>query len=100
MSWPRRRRPAQAAKTNPLKPEDAQKAADALKENNADEALKNQDQAAHELDRLANDLDKAIDLAKDPREAARQLARLEEDLQAEGQDEAKKQNDAGRWPSG
>ena len=36
--------PTQAAKTNPLKPEDAQKAADALKQGDAAEALKHQDQ--------------------------------------------------------
>ena len=72
------KQPAQAAKTNPLKPEDAQKAADALKQGDADEALKNQDQEARDLDRVADELTKAIDLAKDPREAARQLARLED----------------------
>ncbi len=80
----------QAAKTNPLKPDEAEKAAEALKQNNIADALRNQDQSAKELDRLANDLDRAIDLAKDPREAARQLARLEEDLQKRLADEAKK----------
>src|SRR5205814_1085430 len=54
---------AQAAKTNPLKPDDAQKAAEALKENNTADALQKQDQSARELDRLAGDLDRAIDLA-------------------------------------
>jgi hypothetical protein len=84
---------AQAAKTNPLKPDDAQKAADELKQGEADEALKNQNQAAHELDRIADDLTKAADLAKDPKEAARQLARMEDGLKQKVQDEAKKQND-------
>ncbi|HVS34911.1 MAG TPA: hypothetical protein VMS17_04975 [Gemmataceae bacterium] len=84
---------AQIAKTNPLKPDDAQKAADNLKQGDADQALKNQDQSAKELDRIAEDLAKAIDLAKDPREAARQLARLEEGLKQRATEEAKKQND-------
>ncbi len=84
------KQPSQAAKTNPLKPEDTQKAADALKQGDADEAVKNQDQAAKELDRVADELTKAVDLAKDPREAARQLARLEESLKQRVQDELKK----------
>ena len=61
------KQPTQAAKTNPLKPEDTQKAADALKQGDANEAVKNQDQAARELDRVAEELTKAVDLAKDPR---------------------------------
>jgi hypothetical protein len=84
--------PAQAAKTNPLRPEDAQKAADALKQGDAQEALKHQDQEAHDLDRLADELAKAIDLAKDPREAARQLARLEDALKQRTQDEIQKKD--------
>jgi hypothetical protein len=88
------KQPTQAAKTNPLKPEDTQKAADALKQGDADEAVKNQDQAARELDRVADELTKAVDLAKDPREAARQLARLEETLKQRVQDELKKKDPA------
>jgi hypothetical protein len=71
---------AQAAKANPLKPDEAQKAAEALKQGNADDALRRQEQAAHALERHAADLAKAVELANDPREAARQLARLQEDL--------------------
>ncbi len=85
--------PSQAAKSNPLKPEDAQKAADALKQGDPTEALKHQDQEAHDLDRVADDLAKAIDLAKDPREAARQLARLEDALKQKAQEEMTKRND-------
>jgi hypothetical protein len=81
---------ARAAKTNPLRPDGAQKAADALKDNNLSDALRNQDKSANELDRVAHDLNRAMDLAKDPREAARQLARLEEDLQKRVAEEAKK----------
>src|SRR5207248_341140 len=84
---------AQVAKTNPLKPDDAAKAAEALKQGDLADALRNQDQAARDLDRLGNDLARAIDLAKDPREAARQLARLEDDLQRRMAEEAKKQNE-------
>jgi hypothetical protein len=88
------KQPTQAAKTNPLKPEDTQKAADALKQGDANEAVKNQDQAAKELDRVADELTKAVDLAKDPREAARQLARLEEALKQRVQDELRKKDPA------
>jgi hypothetical protein len=85
-------RPAQTAKTPPLKSEAAQKAADALKQGEANEALKQQGQAARDLERLATDLDKAIDLARDPREAARQLARLEEGLKQRVQEEVRKRD--------
>jgi hypothetical protein len=86
------RQPAQAARTNPLKPEDAQKAAEALKQGDAGEAMQRQDRAARELDRLAADLDRSIDLAKDPREAARQLARLEEGLRQRLAEETRKRD--------
>src|SRR5262249_565797 len=52
-------------------------------------ALTRQEQTAQDLDRLARDLDRAIDLARDPREAARQLARLQEDLKNRTQNEAR-----------
>jgi hypothetical protein len=71
----------EAAKASPLKSEEAERAADALKHNDVGEAVRHQDQAAGELDRLANDLDRAADLAKDPREVAHQLARVEEGMQ-------------------
>lgn len=85
--------PSQATNTDPLKPEDAQRAADALKQGDPTEALKHQDQEAHDLDRVADQLAKAIDLAKDPREAARQLARLEEAVKQKALEEITKQND-------
>src|SRR5262249_7965977 len=59
---------------------EAEKAAEALKKGEAEEALRHQDQATRELDRLTADLDRALKLSDDPREAARQLARLQEDL--------------------
>ena len=65
---------SQTAKANPLKPDDTQKAAEELKEGNPEQALNRQDLSAKELDRVAKDLERAIELAKDPREAARQLA--------------------------
>jgi hypothetical protein len=87
----------QAAKANPLKPDDAQKATEALKQGDASEAVRLQDKAARELDRVATDLDRAIDLAKDPREAARQLARIEQGLQQRTEEAQKK--DAGKPPA-
>jgi hypothetical protein len=82
--------PAKAASTDPLKPEDARQAAEDLKKGNPAEALQHQDKTAQDLDRLANALDKAIDVAKNPREAARQLARLEEGLKKKVEEEAKR----------
>jgi hypothetical protein len=82
----------QTAKTNPLKPEEAQRAAEALKQGDASEALQHQDRAATDFDQLAKNLDRAIDVAKDPREAARQLARLEEGLQKRLNEEAPKRD--------
>jgi hypothetical protein len=74
------RQPAQAARTKPLQPDEAQKAAEALKGGDAPKALQRQDRAAQELSRLADGLQRGLDLAREPREAARQLARLQEDL--------------------
>ncbi len=63
----------------------------------ADEA-ENQDQAAANLDRGADELTKAVDLAKDPRSCARQLARLGVLEMERVQDELKKVIPL-RWPS-
>jgi hypothetical protein len=83
---------AQAAQTQPLKPDDARHAAEDLKKGDAAEALKHQDQAANEMQRLARDLDRAAEQARDPKEAARQLARLQKDLQQRLADETRKNN--------
>jgi hypothetical protein len=83
---------AQTAKANPLKPEEAQRAAEALKQGDASEAVQHQDQAARDLEQLARDLDRAVDVAKDPREAAKQLARLEEGLRKQLDQEAPKRD--------
>jgi hypothetical protein len=83
---------AQAAQTQPLKPDDARKAAESLQKGDAAEAVKQQDQAANELQRLARDLDRAAEQARDPKEAARQLARLQKDLQQRLGEETKKNN--------
>jgi hypothetical protein len=83
---------AQAAQTPPLKPDDARKAVEDLKQDNTGEAVRHQEAALRDLERLARNLDKAIDLARDPKEAARQLARLEEDLRQRLKEQAAKQN--------
>lgn len=80
----------QAAQAQPLKPDEARKAAEDLKKGDAAEALKHQDQAANEMQRLARDLDRATELARDPKEAARQLARAQKDLQQRLNEEASK----------
>ncbi len=76
------RQPAQAAVTRPLKSDQAQKAAKALKEGDAEEAVQRQTQAARELDKLAADFNKAMDQARNPREAAYQILHLQDELRA------------------
>jgi hypothetical protein len=55
---------AEKAKNTPLRPEDAQKAAEALKQGEVGETLQKQDQSARELDRHADDLQKAVNTSK------------------------------------
>jgi hypothetical protein len=81
------RQPARTAQTPPLKADEARKAADALQQGNAGEAMRKQEQTAQDLDRLAAALNAAIDQANDPRQAARQLARMEADLRQRVQEE-------------
>jgi hypothetical protein len=78
----RTRQPAQAAVTSPLKSDQALKAAKALKEGDAEDTLQRQTQAARELDKLAADFNKAMDQARNPREAAYQILHLQDDLRA------------------
>lgn len=68
------------AQTQPLKPEDAEQAKAALDKGDLDEAAKQQEKARQELERLARDLEQAAANTRDPREAAKQLARLEDEL--------------------
>lgn len=71
---------SRVAQVPPLKADDADAAKDALDKGNIDEAAKQQEKARQELERLARDLEHAAAASKDPREAAKQLARLQEDL--------------------
>ncbi len=84
--------PAKVANKAPLRPEPAKQAADALKEGNVGEAVQQQDQAAKEFERAAADFDRALELARDPREAARQLVRLQDHLRKQVSDEVKKKD--------
>ena len=68
------------AQSQPLKPDGAAEAKNALDRGNLDEAMKEQEKARQELERLARDLEQAVADSRDPREAAKQLARLQEDL--------------------
>jgi hypothetical protein len=68
------------AQTQPLKPDDAAEAKNALDKGDLDEAMRQQEKAKQELDRLARELEHAAANSRDPREAAKQLARLQEDL--------------------
>ena len=72
--------PRKAAQTKPLNAEKPKEAADALDKGDANDALTKQDMTIQDLDRLAKELDNAVKLAQDPREAAHQLKRFQEDL--------------------
>jgi hypothetical protein len=85
---------ARSAKSKPLQAEEAQKAAEALKQGDSQDALRRQDQTAYDLERLANDLERAARLADDPRQAAQQLARAEEGLRQRVAEEMGKKNEA------
>jgi hypothetical protein len=85
----------QAARTGgvqPLRPDEAKQASSSLKNGDAEEAARHQERSARDLDRLADGLDRSIDLARDPREAARQLARLQDNLRQRVQDEMYRKN--------
>jgi hypothetical protein len=88
----------EAIKTKPLKTESARQAAEALQQGDAAQALQKQDQTAAELDRLAGELNKAGEQARQ-REAARQLAAKQEALRQRVTDEAQKKDPkiADRW---
>jgi hypothetical protein len=83
---------ARAADVRPLRPDDARSAADSLREGDAKLATSRQESSARDLNRLADDLDRAAEQARDPREAARQLARLQDDLRQRAQDESHRQD--------
>jgi hypothetical protein len=69
-----------AAGAPPLRPEAAQQAADALKQADVAEALQRQEQAVRDLEKGADNLAQAAELSRDPKVAARQLARLQDQL--------------------
>jgi hypothetical protein len=81
----------QAAAATPLRPEAASQAVQALREDNSGEALRFQHQNREELERLAKELDQAAERAREPREAARQLARLQEALRQSINEEGSKE---------
>jgi hypothetical protein len=85
--------PAKAAQSAPLRPDEANNAAEALKQGDAARAMSHQEQAANELDRAAADLDRAAKLSSDPKEVARQLARLQQGLQEKLNEETRTRND-------
>jgi len=74
------RQPAEIAKATPFNDADAQKAADSLAGDHPEEALGLEERTARDLERLAKDLERASDRAKEPAEAAIQLARLQQAL--------------------
>ncbi|MBY0230966.1 MAG: hypothetical protein K2W96_16900, partial [Gemmataceae bacterium] len=73
-------RTLEANRSQPLKPEDAKRAAGSLAKGEPDKAMAEQDRAARDLDKLARDLERFAEQRKDPREAAKQLAIAEENL--------------------
>jgi len=87
------------AQAPPLNPEDAAKAKEALDKGDLDEAAKQQEKFRQELERLACDLEQAAADSKDPREMARQLARLQDDLRSRVAQETKDKS-LDRLPAG
>lgn len=83
--------PARLADTAPADPEQFDKAGEKLADDKPVEAMTEQEKAARELDRLAAALERAAAARKDTKEAARQLARLEDDLRKRAQEAAKDQ---------
>jgi hypothetical protein len=84
---------APAAQTEPLKPEASGLAADALQQGKAADAIRHQDQAVNDLERLAQAFGRAAKASADPKEEARQLKRAEKALRQRVQEEAAKKND-------
>jgi hypothetical protein len=82
---------AEATKSKPLKPETARQAAEALQQGDAAQAMQKQDQTSRELDRLAGELGKAGEQARQ-RETARQLAAKQEALRQRVTEEAQKKD--------
>ncbi len=89
---------APAAHTEPSKPEMAQRALEALKQEKAGEAIPQQDQAANDLERLAQAFEQAANAPNDPKkepvqrqqfkeqgERARHLARRQRELREDVQ---------------
>jgi hypothetical protein len=73
------RQPAEKTNTKPLNPDSARQAAESLQKGEAAQAMRRQERTAQELDRMAQDLDKAGEQGRQ-REAARQLAERQEKL--------------------
>ncbi len=69
---------APAAHTEPLKPEKAQRAAEALKKEKAAEAIPQQDQAANDLERLAQAFEQAANAPTNPKKEAPQRQQFKE----------------------
>jgi len=71
---------ARAAALSPLKQQEIAKASQGLKNGELTDAVTQQEKAVLELDRLAKELENAVARSKDPREVARLLERLQEEL--------------------
>lgn len=80
------------ARTEPLKAEELQRAAEALKEGDPMEAIRHQEQAANDLERLGQALERAVQVSADPKEAARQLEEAEKALQQRVRAETEKKD--------
>ena len=77
----RSREALKVAQTAPLQPEEYRKAVEELQRDRAPEAMRHQEQAANDLERMAQAFERTLAAASDPKEAARQLAQAEHELQ-------------------
>ncbi len=76
----RSREALKVAQASPLQPEEYRKAVEELQRDRAKDALQHQEQAANDLERMAQAFERALAAASDPKEAARQLAQAEHEL--------------------
>jgi hypothetical protein len=82
---------ARSAGAQPFQPNDQEQALENLKRGDAADAAKRQERAVQELTRLANALEAAAQVSRDPRYAARQLAALQGVVRQAAEEEMKQQ---------
>lgn len=86
----------QMARTEALKPTPAQQAAESLEQGDAGKAMEQQNQNVGELERVAQELERAAEKARDPREVARQLQAAQEAVHQQLKVETQRKDPTGK----